>query len=140
MSIKSILISLIVVTALFSSPIAYSAKVIANKAVAPITQSQLRRIFSMRQLQWTNGQKIVVFVLPSSHPLHQNFSKNELGIFSYKLDRIWNKLIFSGLGTAPIVVDTPQVLLEAVINTAGAIGYVDDSTIVKDAYVIKIKE
>ena len=93
----------------------------------------------MRQLLWSDGQKIVVFVLSSSHPLHQEFSKNELEIFPYKLDRIWNKLTYSGLGTAPIVVNSPQELIDSVINTPGAIGYVEDTADVKDAYVIQIK-
>ena len=122
------------------SPIAYSAKVIANTSATSLTKSQLRRIFSMRQLLWSDGQKIVVFVLPSSHQLHQNFSKNKLGIFSYKLDRIWNKLTYSGLGTAPIVVQSPQALIDAVVSTSGAIGYIEDSASVKDVYVIKIKD
>lgn len=137
--IKNILISLIVIIGFFTSPIVYSAKVIANTSATSLSKSQLRRIFSMRQLLWSDGQKIVVFVLPSSHQLHQNFSKNELGIFSYKLDRIWNKLTYSGLGTAPIVVQSPQALIDAVINTSGAIGYVEDSADVKDAYVIQVK-
>ena len=138
--IKNILISLIVIIGISLSPIAFSAKVIANSSATSLTKSQLRRIFSMRQLLWSDGQKIIVFVLPSSHQLHQNFSKNKLGMFSYKLDRIWNKLTYSGLGTAPIVVQSPQELITAVLNTSGAIGYIEDSANVKDAYVIQIED
>jgi len=137
--IKNILISLIVIVGILLCPIANSAQVIANADVTSLTKSQLRRIFSMRQLLWPNEQKIVVFVLPSSHPLHQDFSKNALGIFPYKLDRIWNKLTFSGLGTAPIVVQSREALINAVINTPGAIGYVEDATKIKDEYVIKVE-
>ncbi|WP_281559552.1 hypothetical protein [Thalassomonas sp. RHCl1] len=80
----------------------------------------------MRQLRWQNGVAITVFVLPSQHPLHQRFSKEKLGIFPYQLDNIWQKLSFSGLGATPIVVQTPQDLLEAVKATPGAIGYAAD--------------
>ena len=80
----------------------------------------------MRQLRWPNGVAITVFVLPSQHPLHQRFSKEKLGIFPYQLDSIWQKLSFSGLGATPIVVQTPQDLLQAVSMTPGAIGYAED--------------
>lgn len=137
--IKNILISLVVIIGILLSPITNAAKVIANTNATSLTKSQLRRIFSMRQLLWPSEKKIVVFVLPSSHSLHQDFSKNSLGIFPYKLDRIWNKLTYSGLGTAPIVVQTPEELINAVVNTPGAIGYIDDTTEIKDEYVINIK-
>ncbi|REL28420.1 hypothetical protein DXX93_18850 [Thalassotalea euphylliae] len=64
-----------------------------------------------------------MFVLASSDPLHQRFSKEILKIFPYQLDRIWNKMIFSGVGSAPIVVKDHATLLEEVRNTPGAIGY-----------------
>lgn len=46
-------------------------------------------------------------------------------MFPYQLDRIWNKLTYSGLGVAPITVNSPQELLDAVKKTPGAIGYVE---------------
>jgi hypothetical protein len=142
--IKNLLISLIISTgiciSIFISPATYSAQIIANANVTVLTQSQLRRIFSMRQRYWSDKQKIVVFVLPSAHPLHQRFSKKDLGIFPYKLDRIWAKLTYSGLGTAPIVVQSRQALINAVMSTAGAIGYAEDITEMKEIYVITIKD
>ncbi|WDE14628.1 hypothetical protein H3N35_22695 [Thalassomonas haliotis] len=111
-------------------PRVYSVTIITHSSVeqADIPPVKLRRIFSMRQLRWQNGVAITVFVLPSQHPLHQRFSKEKLGIFPYQLDSIWQKLSFSGLGAPPIVVQTPQDLLEAVRTTPGAIGYAADGT------------
>jgi hypothetical protein len=92
----------------------------------------------MRQLRWENNTPIVVFVLPSQHVIHKNFSKNILNIFPYKLDRIWNKLTFSGLGVAPTIVQSQEALLKAVSATPGAIGYVDDLSKDNDVNVISI--
>ena len=61
------------------------------------------------------------------------------GLLPYKLDRIWHKLTYSGLGTAPIVVQSRQALIDAVLANPGAIGYVKDGTNIKDKYVIPIK-
>ncbi|MEM5555291.1 substrate-binding domain-containing protein [Pseudocolwellia sp. AS88] len=93
--------------------------------VKTLSSSQLRRIYSMRQLRWSNNEPIVVFVLPSQHAVHKTFSKETLHIFPYQLDRIWNKLTFSGLGVAPRIVQSQAELLQAVSTTPGAIGYVE---------------
>lgn len=100
-----------------------------------ITTPQLRRIYTMRQVQWADGHRITVYVLPRQHPLHLRFSKERLEMFPYQLDRIWNKLTYSGLGVAPITVNTPEALLEAVRKTPGAIGYVES---VKDKEAVNV--
>jgi len=101
--------------------------VITHESVAinTIDTKLLRRIYSMRQQRWANNMPIVVFVLPSQHPVHVKFSKEVLNIFPYKLDRIWNKLTFSGLGVAPKLVRTEAELIQAIKSTPGAIGYVE---------------
>lgn len=90
-----------------------------------LTKSQLRRIYTMRQLRWSDDSVINVFVLPSQDELHQRFAKELLQIFPYQLNRIWHKLTYSGLGVAPTIVDSQQELLQAIINTPGSIGYID---------------
>ncbi|WP_211342288.1 hypothetical protein [Litorilituus sediminis] len=105
--------------------------VIAHASVKEqtLTASQLRRIYTMRQLRWSDNSTITVFVLPSQHQLHQRFSKETLQIFPYQLNRIWHKLTYSGLGVAPIIVQTPQALIEAVNSTPGAIGYAEGDAV-----------
>ena len=105
-----------------------------------LTTSQLRRIYTMRQVQWPDGRLITVFVLPRQHPLHLRFSKERLQMFPYQLDRIWNKLTYSGLGVAPITVNTPEELLNAVKQTPGAIGYVEKVKDEEAVNVIEIKD
>jgi ABC-type phosphate transport system substrate-binding protein len=96
-----------------------------------LTKSQLRRIYTMRQLRWSNNRAITVFVLPSQHVLHQRFAKERLKIFPYQLNRIWHKLTYSGLGVAPIIVKSEQELIQAVLETPGAIGYLSDEMLIR---------
>mgnify|MGYP000272652643 CR=1 FL=1 len=104
-----------------------------------LTKSQLRRIYTMRQLRWSNNKAITVFVLPSQHVLHQRFAKERLQIFPYQLNRIWHKLTYSGLGVAPIIVKSEQELIQAVLETPGAIGYLSDEMLIRqrEAYIDK---
>lgn len=117
-------------------------RAIAHQSVTKTAMSklELRRIFSRKQALWADGQQVIVFVLPSKHKLHQRFSKEVLKIFPYQLDRIWNKLTYSGIGTGPIVVDTYEELLKAVSATPGAIGYGEDVVKGGNIHVISVKE
>lgn len=124
------------------SPVANSVEVISHPSVEveTLTISQLRRIYSMRQLRWPNNNIIIVFTLHSDHPLHKTFSNEKLRIFPYQLDRIWNRLTFSGLGLSPTVLKNQNELIQAVKNTPGSIGYIDNLKGVDNVNIIKIEE
>jgi len=126
---------------IFMSHSVFGVSIISHQSidVESLTTSQLRRIYTMRQVQWPNNVRIKVYVLPNSHLIHKNFCKENLRIFPYQLDRIWNKLTFSGLGVAPTVVETPLELLKIVSTTPGAIGYIDDVNEEGNVNVIEIK-
>lgn len=119
-----------------------SVQVYVNKTVpvTDLTPAQLRRIFSMRQTQWPNGDPIKVVVFKSQNPIHQQFSKNILQLFPYQLERIWNRLIYSGQGERPTEVDTPQQMQRFISNNQGAIGYVSTIDTITDAHLINVKE
>ena len=100
-------------------------------AESSLTKSQLQRIYTMRQLRWSDNSAIIVFVLPSQHNIHKRFAKERLQIFPYQLNRIWHKLTYSGLGVAPTIVASQEELIQAVNKTPGAIGYISDRVVTK---------
>jgi ABC-type phosphate transport system substrate-binding protein len=79
---------------------------------ATLDKDQVRRIFTMYQTNWSDSQPIVVYVLSQKNSTHQLFSRQILGLFPYQLERIWNKLVYSGLGEGPIKVNNEQEMLE----------------------------
>ncbi|TWX55183.1 hypothetical protein [Colwellia hornerae] len=131
-----------VLAVFFGSPTIYAVDVITNITAdtASITTTQLRRIYSMRQIKWANGVPITIFVLSSTHPTHQKFCKDTLRLFPYQLDRIWDKLTFSGMGISPTVVMSEKALIKAVQSTTGAIGYIENINEVSDVNLLKIDE
>ncbi|MDG6774830.1 hypothetical protein QCB45_10845 [Thiomicrorhabdus sp. ZW0627] len=102
------------------------AKVIVNETVPvkDVNSLYLKRIYAMQVNKWPNGHPIKVFILPSRSELHKQFSVSKLGIQSYQLDRLWSRLIFTGTGKSPEVVQTQGEMLIKVKDTEGAIGYV----------------
>lgn len=121
-----------------------AVEVIAHPSLQPhvsnLSTYQLRQIYTMRQINWPDGKPVVVLVLSSNSIVHQAFSKDVLKIFPYQLDRIWTKLTYSGLGKAPRSYNNEQQLLDAVRNTPGAIGYVNEVSQGDGVYVLQIKE
>jgi len=79
----------------------------------------------MRLTSWPDGTPIRVFVLPDKHPLHVRFSKEILGVYPFQLRAAWDRLVFSGTGLTPHVVETVDEMLERVQVTPGGIGYVN---------------
>jgi len=53
----------------------------------------------------------------------KSFCKNALGIFSHRLRKTWDRLVFTGTGQAPIEVNSIEEMRSKVMNTPGAIGY-----------------
>jgi len=64
-----------------------------------------------------------VYVLKEGDALHQQFCKDILRIFPHQLQAGWDRLVFSGTGEAPRVVNSKEEMIRAVSNYPGAIGY-----------------
>lgn len=117
-------------------------KLITHSSVntASLDKDQVRRIFTMYQTNWSDSQPIVVYVLASNNTTHQFFSREILGLFPYQLDRIWNKLIYSGLGEAPTKVYSEQEMLEKIEQQPGSIGYVMSVAVPDDVNIVQLTE
>ncbi len=109
--------------AAFSAP-----KIVLNQSVefTSLDSAYLNQIFAMQIRKWPDGQAIQVFILPSTSSLHRKFVIDRLKIQAHQLDRIWNRMLFTGTGKAPTVVDSEDTMLKMIQTTQGAIGYVSD--------------
>jgi ABC-type phosphate transport system substrate-binding protein len=106
------------------------ANIVVHQAVPleSLSQAQLRNIFTLRQTRWPDGSAITVIVLPDNAVLHQRFSREQLKLFPYQLNNIWDKHSFSGTGTRPLQAENAAAMLQLLHNTPGAIGYVGQFT------------
>jgi ABC-type phosphate transport system substrate-binding protein len=111
-----------------------------NVKVKSLSESSVRWIFSMRQTTWEDGSAIKVYVLHEQNPIHQDFCKNVLSMFPYQLERMWNKLAYSGLGEKPILVSDSQEMIDMVSQEPGAIGYVLSSSLPPNMHELHISK
>ncbi len=100
--------------------------VITNSDVkkSELDLGSLRAIFAVRKKSWESKLPIKVFVLPDNNVIHQLFCKSVLKVYPYVLREQWDRLLFSGTGIPPTIVNTEKDLLAIVSATPGAIGYV----------------
>lgn len=116
-------------------------EIVTNLGVSEkaLSVNSLRSIFSMRLKTWPDGTKIRVFVLSDDDQLHQTVSKEKLNVFPYQLRSTWDRLVFSGTGQAPIIVNSTEEMLAKVASTPGAIGYLWRANINENVNVLEIK-
>lgn len=99
---------------------------------------ELRYIYSM-QIKFWHGKKIQVITLPSKNSLHQQFSTEQMVVTHHMLDRLWNRLKYSGIAAGPLVVENEKQMVNAVKNLPGAIGYVSDQYDLSGVSVNKVE-
>ena len=126
--IKTIIVSFFLCSTLVS--VGNATEIVVNQSV-PVGEYSLnktRAIFTMRQRFWSNGKKVQVFVLADNHPLHKTFTKKKLHMFPHQLRRVWDRMVFSGTGRAPVILNTEEEMLDKISNTPNAIGYLNSGT------------
>jgi|SRR5690606_27693244 len=119
---------------------AQSIQLIAHESV-PVMQlslKELRAIYTMRLDHWDNDLRIQVFVLPQRSEVHQHFCKSVLQVLPHQIQATWYRLVFSGMGRAPVEVRDEQAMIEHVRKTPGAIGYLEKYDAVSGEQSIKI--
>ncbi len=86
----------------------------------------LRSIFAMKRRNWDNGEAITVFVFNDASPAHITFCKKVLNVYPHQMRRMWDRLVYSGIGQAPVEVSSEAEMKHLIATTPGAIGYIMD--------------
>lgn len=77
----------------------------------------------MQKRVWPDNRQIKVYALPDSDPLHKEFVKSNLHMLPHQIRRIWDRMTYSGTGSAPIELDSEQEMIDKIANTPDSIGY-----------------
>lgn len=122
---------IVVITVLLSTPtpaLADNSTIVPfslNSQSSKFTREDLREIFFGRRTQWPDGSPLKVYVLPDQNAVHIRFVKEVLGIYPYQLRSAWDRMIYSGTGVPPIVVDSVEQMQIKIQQTPDAIGYIE---------------
>lgn len=99
--------------------------IICNESVTADTLSSrdIKNIFLGKNTRWEDGQKIT-FVMLTGDDTHDAFLKLYVGKTSSQFNTYWKKKAFTGKGRIPESFGTPEELIDYVMKTPGAIGYI----------------
>ena len=108
------------------APCAAAVEIIVSpdRSAAPPDRDTLRAMFTTRLREWPDGEPVRVFVMPDDSPVHDQFCREQLGIYPYVLRQLWDRLQFTGTGLPPTTVRSEAEMRQRVKSTPGAIGYV----------------
>jgi len=118
----------------------YEVVIHPHVSVKSLSANTLRAIFGMRMRTWQDGTMIRVFVLSDDASLHQKFSKETLNVFPYQLRSAWDRLVFSGIGQAPVKVNSIEEMLVKVASTPGSIGYLWKANVDGSVDVLQVEK
>ena len=105
-----------------------------------INSKSLGRIYAMQVKHWPDGQPIKVFTYSTQKEMYRDFVISEIKMQPHQLERLWNRLIFTGTGRAPVVVGNEQEMLEKIRMTPGAIGYVETKGSLSGVKSLKVEK
>ena len=109
------------------SPVVTATEVVVNKSVSTsgYSKADIRAIFTMQKRRWSNNKQIKVYTLPDNNPLHKDFVKNNLNMLTYHVRKVWDRMTFSGTGTAPVELESEQDMIDKIATTPDSIGYIN---------------
>jgi ABC-type phosphate transport system substrate-binding protein len=110
-----------------------------NTSQRTISKNGLSAIFKMRLRHWNDGSDVTVFVLSDDNPLHKQFCKQILNVFPHQMRKNWNKLVFSGTGQAPIILENKEEMINKLRSTPGSVGYLSGVDLTKDLRILDIE-
>ena len=91
-------------------------------SVASLGADDAKDLFLGRKGNWPDGSKVVVVVVKDHEGLATLLGKSPAQFATG-----WKKLVFTGKGVMPEILDTSEAVAAFVAKTPGSIGYVDAS-------------
>lgn len=107
--------------------------------IEELSVNEARAIFSMRMRIWPDGSPITVFVLPHDAPKHNHFVRSILKLLPHQLKRNWDRLVYTGIGQAPLEVANEQQMIQQLKATPGSIGYINSGSRDETLHLIKLR-
>jgi len=98
-----------------------------KNTIKSLSRKTLRGYFTLKRGIWPDGTAVQLVTLNIKNKQHIKFIESKLKLFSYQVNRIWQRQIFSGSARKPIEVDNYKLLLKTVAATPGSIGYITQS-------------
>lgn len=124
----SVCLSLLLLIAPLSANAAIAVIVHPSNSAA-LDNNTISRVFLGKLKSFPGGGQAVPVNLAESDPTTTAFNKSVLKKSGSQLKAYWSKLVFTGKGTPPKVIDSSAEMIKLVGSNPNLIGYVDASQV-----------
>ena len=113
--------------------------VVANESVPveEIDSGDLLDIYTGDVRSWNDGEPVIVFDLKPRGKVKDMFYKF-LGKSPSRMKSIWLKRMLAGEGDPPPAIDSEEALLEKIMDTKGAVGFVAEEKVPEGVKVLAV--
>lgn len=140
---KRVMICLVLLGAMAWGPASARAAgftVIANASVTEtsLTRGDLQAIYLGEKIKWENRKYIRICVL-EDEKVSKEFLRNIVGKTPSQYDQHWVRMVSTGRASMPQTFPTSEQVVEHVMKTPNAIGFVASDSVLRSAKTISIK-
>lgn len=123
---------------LLMSPLTHAELVVVMRAedgVQQLSAAEVSRIFLDKHMQLPNGQRAIPVDQPKG-ALRDEFYEKFTGKKRAMISAFWAQRLFTGSGSPPAQKDSAQAVIEFVLRTPNAVGYIDKEMLTKQLRVV----
>lgn len=110
-----------------------------SNSVRGVSQDFVAQAFFKQTMRWENGQAIEPVDLPLATRTREDFSIRVLKRSVPAVRAYWLQRIFSGRQVPPLELDSDAAVVQFVLGSPGAIGYVSSSAATSTAKVVLVE-
>ena len=112
--------------------------VAADNPVTTLSHGDVTNIFLGKTRQFPDGSPVQPIDQPESSPIRQTFYQTISGQRPEELKAYWSKMIFTGRGQPPPIVQGDEAVKAALARQRGAIGYIDANAVDSRVRVVPV--
>ena len=94
-----------------------------------ISKELIAKMYTGKDKEWRNGDKILLLDLPENSPTRVSFSNEIVGKSVGGLKFTWAQMMFSGVAVPPKVLQSDDEVKKYVAENKNAIGYIKTSSL-----------
>ncbi len=112
----------------FLISVSFAGQLVVNKdsGISSISADDAKNIFELKKVQWANGSKISVFLLPAAHETEEKFASSILGSNAAAVYDKWVAYVLNGGANIPPKTINERKMIRLLEKTSGAIGILSD--------------
>ena len=107
-----------------------------SNSISTMTQDEIKRIYLGKNKLFKNGLSVAPVDAEKGSPKRKEFYRKVVGKSPSQISSYWSRLIFTGKGAPPRVIDSEAEILAWVESHADSLGYVNKDSVTDTVKIV----